>query len=104
SLSSRGNEKSIENLLTGPVHRKERFGGEGREDIEHIDRVDFIINNHRASRFCVERSCERAESAQGYLLNTGKNFIAPVQHRAERLMPRRGRATTSRQQPQTIAK
>ena len=84
------------------VELDQRLLHQAIQQIEHVGRSDGAVRAHRFRRRQHPASREHREPSQQRALGIGQEVVAPVDARAQRLLPRQRRAIALGQQPEAV--
>ncbi len=83
-------------------HQQQRFFDQPRHEVEHVRPVEIVAGGDRLRGFERKVARKNRKPPEQHSLWLGQQFVAPVDQRAQRLLPRERRAVAARQQPETV--
>ncbi|MNO93644.1 hypothetical protein D3C76_852470 [compost metagenome] len=101
-ITAGGVEQAVEHLFVTDVHDQQRLGHQLRDRAKHLARFDVFAHDHRRGRFQGKATAQDAQAPQAGLFAGSEQVEAPVQRRAQGLMPALGRLAAVGEQAKTF--
>ncbi|HLW12350.1 MAG TPA: hypothetical protein VKU81_06600 [Casimicrobiaceae bacterium] len=84
------------------LHHHQRFFHESRHEVEHVRPIEIIAGGDRFRGFECKVARKNRKPPEQHALWLRQQLVAPVDQRAQRLLPRERCAVAARQQPETV--